>query len=74
MCIRDRNPGIVIQVSDKHKEAVKQILEDAGVGYVKLGKPTDERHILVSKGDANYQFGIDYMLSLIHILSPLSPK
>ena len=55
------NPGIVIQVSDKHKEAVKQILEDAGVGYVKLGKPTDERHILVSKGDATYQFGIDYM-------------
>ena len=53
------NPGIVIQVSDKHKETVKQILEDAGVGYVKLGKPTDERHILVSKGDATYQFGID---------------
>ena len=49
------NPGIVIQVSDKHKEAVKQILEDAGVGYVKLGKPTDERHILVSKGDVTYQ-------------------
>lgn len=48
-------------MSDKHKEAVKQILEDAGVGYVKLGKPTDERHILVSKGDATYQFGIDYM-------------
>ena len=43
------NPGIVIQVSDKHKEEVKQILEDAGVGYVKIGKPTDERHILVSK-------------------------
>jgi phosphoribosylformylglycinamidine synthase len=55
------NPGIVIQVSDKHKEEVKQILEDAGVGYVKIGKPTDERHILVSKDDATYQFGIDYM-------------
>ena len=40
---------------------VKKILEDAGVGYLKLGKPTDERHILVSKGDATYQFGIDYM-------------
>ena len=26
------NPGIVIQVSDKHKEEVKKILEDAGVG------------------------------------------
>ena len=55
------NPGIVIQVSDKHKEEVKQILEDAGVGFVKIGKPTDERHILVSKDDATYQFGVDYM-------------
>ena len=36
-------------------------MEDAGVGYVKIGKPTDERHILVSKDDATYQFGIDYM-------------
>ena len=53
------NPGIVIQISDKHKEEVKKILEDAGVGFVKLGKPTDERHILVSKGDATYQFGVD---------------
>ena len=26
-----------------------------------LGKPTDERHILVSKDGATYQFGIDYM-------------
>ena len=46
------NPGIVIQIADKHKDEVKKILEDAGVGYIKLGKPTDERHILVSKGDA----------------------
>lgn len=36
------NPGIVIQVSDKHKEEVKQILEDAGVGFVKIGsRPTN---------------------------------
>lgn len=55
------NPGIVIQVKDKYKEEVKNILEDTGIGYVKLGKPTDERHILVSKNDATYQFGIDYM-------------
>ncbi len=55
------NPGIVIQVKDKHKEEIKKILEDAGIGYIKLGNPTDERHILVSKGDATYQFGIDYM-------------
>ena len=55
------NPGIVIQVKNKHKEEVKKILEDAGIGYVKLGKPTEERHILVEKGDATYQFGIDYL-------------
>ena len=36
-------------------------MEDAGIGYVKLGKPTEERHILVEKGDATYQFGIDYL-------------
>ena len=35
------NPGIVIQVSDKHKEAVKQILEDAGVGYVNIYSKRD---------------------------------
>ena len=55
------NPGVVIQVSDKHKSEVKKILEDAGVGYVKLGKPTDERHILLTKDDITYQFGIDYL-------------
>ena len=55
------NPGIVIQVKDKDKAEVKKILEDAGIGYVKLGTPTDERHILVTKEDATYQFGIDYL-------------
>ena len=55
------NPGVVIQVKDKHKEEVKKILEDAGVGYIKLGTPTEERHILVTKGEATYQFGIDYL-------------
>ena len=55
------NPGVVIQVSDKHKDEVKKILEDAGVGYVKLGSSTDERHILVEHNDATYQFGIDYL-------------
>lgn len=55
------NPGIVIQVNDKDKKEVEKILEDAGVGCVRIGKPTDERHILVSKDDATYQFGIDHM-------------
>ncbi|MBP1594276.1 MAG: phosphoribosylformylglycinamidine synthase, partial [Bacteroidetes bacterium] len=53
------NPGIVIQV--KHKAEVEKILEDAGVGFIMIAKPTDERHVLVSKDGATYQFGIDYM-------------
>lgn len=55
------NPGVVIQVSDKNKHEVKKILEDAGVGYVKLGSPCEERHIMVEKDGAFYQFGIDYL-------------
>ncbi|MCE2615864.1 MAG: phosphoribosylformylglycinamidine synthase [Phocaeicola sp.] len=55
------NPGIVIQIDDKHKAQVKKILEDAGVGYVKIGVPTEERHILVTKNDITHQFGIDYL-------------
>ena len=55
------NPGVVIQVADKHKAEVKKILEDAGVGYVKIGVPTDERRILATLHDATYQFGIDYL-------------
>ena len=55
------NPGVVIQVADKDKKTVKKILEDAGVGYVKLGRPTDERHILATLGGATYQFGIDHL-------------
>lgn len=55
------NPGVVIQVADKCKHDVKKLLDEAGVGYVKLGQPTDERHILVEKDGATYQFGIDYL-------------
>lgn len=55
------NPGVVIQVADKHKAEVKKLLDEAGVGYIKLGTPTDERHILAEKDGATYQFGIDYL-------------
>jgi phosphoribosylformylglycinamidine synthase len=58
------NPGIVIQVKDKDAAGMKKLLEEAGVGFVKIGTPTPERHILVSKNGAAYQFGIDYQRSL----------
>jgi phosphoribosylformylglycinamidine synthase len=53
------NPGILVQV--KEKKAFEQLLKDAGVGFAVIGKPTDERHILVSKEGIQYHFGIDYM-------------
>ena len=55
------NPGVVVQIADKHKVEFKKIMDDAGVGYLKLGHPTDERLIQVTKDGAEYQFGIDYL-------------
>jgi len=55
------NPGIVIQVADKHRTEVKKLLEDAGVGYVNIGRPCSERKIFVQKGEAQYQFDIDQL-------------
>ena len=37
------NPGVVIQVSDENGSRVKKILEDAGVGYIKIGEVCAER-------------------------------
>ena len=34
------NPGVVIQVSDANAPRVKEILDQAGVAYIKLGTPT----------------------------------
>lgn len=55
------NPGVVVQVADSKKTEFKKVLDEAGIAYVKLGRPTDERHILVEKDGATYQFGIDHL-------------
>ena len=65
------NPGVVIQVSDKNAPVVKKILDDAGVGYLKIGTPTEERHILVSKDSVTYQFGIDHLRDVWYTTSYL---
>ncbi len=68
------NPGVVIQVSDKDSARVKKILDDAGVGYVKIGVPTDERHIMVSKDGYDYQFGIDHLRDVWYSTSYLMDR
>ncbi len=55
------NPAIVVQVRNKDKKEFKEILDDAGIGYVKIGQPAEERHILVEHDGQTYQFGIDYL-------------
>ncbi len=55
------NPGVVVQVDDRYKKDFKALLDEAGVAYIKLGRPSDERQVMVSFHDADYQFGIDYL-------------
>ena len=53
------NSGIIIQVEDK--VLVEEILVKNGIAFAKIGKPVAERHILVSKDNVSYHFGIDFM-------------
>jgi phosphoribosylformylglycinamidine synthase len=57
--IFSENPGIIIQVEDK--DALEDFLEESGVGYAKIGRPSTERHILLSKNGIQYHFGIDHL-------------
>ena len=53
------NPGVVIQVSDAHKQDFKDFMEEQGVGFAKIGYTTDERTIIVKAGDTEKTFDID---------------
>ncbi|WP_329905632.1 phosphoribosylformylglycinamidine synthase [Porphyromonas pogonae] len=52
------NPGVILQIADK-KEAEK-ILTEAGIGFVKIAKPTAERHMIIHKDGKDYLYGIDH--------------
>lgn len=53
------NPGVLIQVKDK--KTAETVLEKYGVGFLKIGRPVGERHLLITKDTATYQFGIDHL-------------
>ena len=54
------NPGVVIQVSDLHKHALREYLESEGIGYAKIGYPTPkERKIVIKKNEWKHEFDID---------------
>ena len=54
------NPGVVIQVSDDHKQDFKDLMEEMGVGYAKIGYTVDDsREIVVKADDKEFTFDID---------------
>ncbi|MDR1746175.1 MAG: phosphoribosylformylglycinamidine synthase [Tannerella sp.] len=53
------NPGVMLQVRDK--KAFEILMKAVGVGFVVIARPTEERHIIVSKNGIQYHFGIDYL-------------
>ncbi len=54
------NPGVVIQVSDEHKQELRRFFEERGVGYAKIGYPVPERRqLVVVKDEWEHSFDID---------------
>ena len=54
------NPGVVIQVSDEHKREFKELMEDLGVGFAKIGYPVENsREIVMKVGDEEKSFDIN---------------
>ena len=56
------NNALVVQ-TDKPK-AVEHILQENGIGFKRIGTPTDERVVMVSNRGKDYLFGIDYLRDL----------
>ena len=56
------NPGVVIEVSDRHKFEFKEFMEEQGIGYAKIGYPIENSRSLVVKADDQEQtFVIDHL-------------
>ena len=54
------NPGVVIEVSDEHKQEFKDFMEEQGVGFAKIGYPIeDSRTIVVKANDTEMTYDID---------------
>ena len=54
------NPGVVIEISDEHKDVFKEFMEEQGVGFAKIGYSVPEsRSIVVKAGEKELTFDID---------------
>ena len=53
------NPAVLLQAPAD--DCLEAILREADVRFYRVARPTDERHLLITKDGADYHFGIDYM-------------
>lgn len=56
------NPGVVIEVADEHQEEFRELMEEAGVAFAKIGYPMpNDRKLIIKNGDKDYAFNINEM-------------
>ncbi len=53
------NPGVVVQV--KHHHLVEKILDDYGVGFAIIGRPIEDRKLIISRDDFRQELDIDHL-------------
>lgn len=58
------NPGIVLQVESKKMDAFESIMDEEGVGYAVIGRPSDDRSINIRRGKKKISINIDKMRDL----------
>lgn len=58
------NPGIVVQIDKKKLDKVTAALDESGVGYAIIGRPTTERAIVIHSGKECRRIDIDRMREL----------
>ena len=56
------NPGVIVQVSDSHRDDFEDLLDDNGICYACIGRPdTSSRKLKISKGSFSHEFDINAM-------------
>ncbi len=56
------NPGVIVQVSERHRLDFEDLMDDYGVCYACIGQPdTSSRKLKITKGKFTHEFDIDAM-------------
>ena len=58
------NPGVVIEVSDEHKQEFREFMEECGVGFAKIGYPVEDSRcieVVCEQLPESLKFDIDHL-------------